>query len=224
MNYGQLDLFEEFKAHQTIAERIAQYGIKGLNNMELVSELIRPYVSAKCDMVKMTTTLIEVINGNNMPTIDSFTAIKGGSKELASGILIALELGRRKGDKTKRQILTPSDIDRETYHFANDEQEHLIIMALNGAHEIIFTNVVTVGLINRTLAHPREIFADALKERAPAIILVHNHPSGNLEPSNEDKALTELMVKAGRLLGIKVLDHLVISKDGFYSFAEHELI
>lgn len=224
MNYGQLDLFEGFEIHRTIAEKIAQYGIKGLNNTELVSELIRPYISSKCDIAKMTTTLLEAMNSNKMPTIDSLTAIKGVSTELASGILIALELGRRKGDKTKRQILTPSDIYKETYHFANDEQEHLIVMALNGAHEIIFINAVTVGLINRTLAHPREIFADALKERATAIILVHNHPSGNLEPSNEDKALTEAMVKAGKLLGIKVLDHLIISRNGFYSFIEHELI
>lgn len=224
MNYGQLDLFEGFETHRTIAEKIAQYGIKGLNNTELVSELIRPYISSKCDIAKMTTTLLEAMNSNNVPTLASLTSIKGVSDELASGILIALELGRRKGDKTRRQILTPEDIYKETYHFANEEQEHFIVMALNGAGEIIYTNVVTIGLVNRTLAHPREVFAEALKERAIAIVLVHNHPSGSLEPSTEDIKLTESMVKSGRILGIKVLDHLVISKDGFYSFAENDLI
>jgi DNA repair protein RadC len=80
--------------------------------------------------------------------------------------------------------------------------------------------VITIGLVNKTQVHPREVFADVIAERATAIIVAHNHPSGNLEPSDSDRRLTQQLVEAGQILGIKVLDHVIISKKGFYSFSE----
>lgn len=202
MNYGQLDLFGAIEEKQTIAERIMQYGIKGLGDRELIEGLISPYISKKVDSRKLADTILEAMDRNSAPSIDELKAIHGVSKELASGILIALELGRRKGSKKKRDITCPADIYSEIRHYADNEQEHLIVMALNGAHEIIFTKRVSTGLVNRTIVHPRETFTDALKERASAIVIAHNHPSGNLEPSNDDKDVTIRIQKAGDLLGI----------------------
>ena len=224
MNYVQIDLFGTVNEKQTIAERIMQYGIKGLGDRELIEGFICPYISKKVDSRKLADTILEAMDRNSSPSLDELKAIHGVSEELASGILIALELGRRKGEKRKKAITCPSDIYSEIRHYADNEQEHLIVMALNGCHEIIFTKRVSTGLVNRTIVHPRETFADAIRERASAIVIAHNHPSGNLEPSEDDKDVTTRIRKAGEILGIRILDHLIISTDAYYSFLEHGLI
>jgi len=96
-------------------------------------------------------------------------------------------------------------------------QEVFVVMSLNGANKPIKTRWITVGLLNCNQVHPREVFADPLMDRAASVILAHNHPSGKLEASPEDLALTKRLQKAGELLGIKVLDHLIVSSTGFIS-------
>jgi len=103
---------------------------------------------------------------------------------------------------------------------AGDDVEHFMIAVLNGAHEVVDVLVVTKGLVNRTIVHPREIFRPALMLNACAIILSHNHPSGNLEPSPEDLEITQRLVDAGGILGVPVLDHVIISKNGYRSLVE----
>lgn len=101
------------------------------------------------------------------------------------------------------------------------KQEQFICVSLNGAHEILAIRVVSVGTLTHTLVHPREVFADSLADRAAAVILAHNHPSGALAPSAEDLNLTKRLCEAGRLLGIEVLDHIILSPNGEYmSFIE----
>ena len=97
-------------------------------------------------------------------------------------------------------------------------------MHLNGAHEVVGTLVATIGLLNRTIVHPREVFSEAIHKRAAAIAIAHNHPSGNVEPSEDDKDVTVRIVKCGDILGIKVIDHIVFSEDKYYSFLEHGLM
>ncbi len=99
-------------------------------------------------------------------------------------------------------------------------QEIFAVMSLNGANKPIKTRWVTIGLLNSNQVHPREVFADVLIDRAASVILAHNHPSGALEPSAEDLALTERLVKAGQLLGIRVLDHLIVTSGGFLSLKQ----
>lgn len=110
MNYTQLDLFGNIETQQTIAEKIAQYGVKGLGDNELMVELVRPYISPRTDVRKTAHAILEAINSNIAPTLDDLTRIRGVSKELASGILIALEFGRRKGEKPAMAITSPGDI------------------------------------------------------------------------------------------------------------------
>lgn len=104
--------------------------------------------------------------------------------------------------------------------YGKEEQEHFIVLILNGAQQIKFAKVVTIGLVNRTLVHPREVFATAIEHRATAIIVAHNHPSGNLEPSTDDLELTNRLKKAGSLLGIELLDHIIFSESNYRSLAE----
>ncbi len=104
--------------------------------------------------------------------------------------------------------------------YGSQEQEHFIAVTLNGAHKIINTHVISKGLVNRTLVHPREVFRSAIKDNATAIIIAHNHPSGTLKPSPEDLSITDVITDAGDLLGIPVLDHIIFSYSGALSIKE----
>lgn len=97
-------------------------------------------------------------------------------------------------------------------------QEHFVAMYLNGAKEIIETKTLFIGTLNRTTVHPREVFAYALEYRAASIIVGHNHPSGNLEPSVDDILMTLKLKEAGEIMGIELLDHVIITDMGYYSF------
>jgi DNA repair protein RadC len=137
------------------------------------------------------------------------------SKEYLLNELFALETAN-----PVKKITSPSDILPAVWEYAEKNQEHFIVASLNGAHEVIETRICSIGLLNRTLVHPREIFRQAIIDSAAAIIIIHNHPSGNLEPSQEDTEITKRIKDAGIIVGIKVLDHIIISKCGYYSFLE----
>lgn len=121
-------------------------------------------------------------------------------------------------------IHSPSDSYSALKKFHNKRQEHFLVMTLNGAHGIIAIRIVSIGLVNRAIVHPRELFRPAIVDNAVAVILAHNHPSGRTDPSAEDRDITNRLIQAGELLGIEVLDHVIISKNGYYSFTEHGLI
>ena len=118
------------------------------------------------------------------------------------------------------RISAPQDIYPALLEFVSKRQEHFIVVTLNGSHAVINVRVVSIGLVNRTVIHPREIFYPAVQDNAVSIIVAHNHPSGNLEPSKEDIEITDKVKKAGEIMGIQLLDHLIISKNGLFSLSE----
>ena len=128
--------------------------------------------------------------------------------------------------ETAIAITTPNDalapILQELANIKFKEIECFICITLNGSHKIIGVYVVSQGLVNRTLVHPREVFRPAIADNATAVIIAHNHPSGNLTPSLEDRDVTKRMKQAGDIIGIKVLDHLIVapSLNGYFSFLE----
>jgi DNA repair protein RadC len=103
-------------------------------------------------------------------------------------------------------------------------QEHFVCITLNGAGEVLDARIITVGLLNHSLVHPREVFADAITDRAASVICVHNHPSGSLEPSPQDIAITTQLKEAGLLLGIQLIDHIIVTKSGYLSLKERGLL
>jgi DNA repair protein RadC len=123
--------------------------------------------------------------------------------------------------RTTSKIKTPEDIYALVKRYANARQEHFIVITLNQNLEPISVNIVTIGLVNRTIVHPREVFYRAVKDMASNVIVCHNHPSGKTEPSEEDLAITKRLCEAGELLGIKLLDHIIITKTGYYSFTKN---
>lgn len=119
------------------------------------------------------------------------------------------------------RISSPGDAYTVLKRYANARTERFLVVLLNGAHDVVSVRIITVGLLNRTIVHPREVFRPAIVENAAAMLLSHNHPSCRLDPSQEDLEITKRLQDAGELLGIPVLDHLIIGRTGFYSMVEH---
>jgi DNA repair protein RadC len=123
--------------------------------------------------------------------------------------------------KSPAKVITAEDAYNLLKPYWNAEQEHFIIITLNGAHKPIKVSIVSIGLVNRTVVHPREVFVRAIQDNATAIILCHNHPSGNLDASTEDREITERMCDVGELVGIRVIDHIIFSKTGYASLRKN---
>lgn len=212
---------KEMPAENRPRERLSTGGPFCLSDLELVCCLIgsgvkqRPVQDIAMDVLEVISRNIDRENLNNEL---SYVDCLGPAK--ASIIVAALELGRRMSFTKTRRYSRPDEIFNIIRHYGDRSQEHLICIQLNGALEIIATDVVTVGLVNRTQVHPREVFAPALKNRATAVILAHNHPSMNLDFSEEDLSITQTLIRAGKILGISVVDHIVFSIDSYHSMAE----
>ena len=136
----------------------------------------------------------------------------------------ALELGRRRSNHLRAPIKSPYDIVPFLKNYAVSEKEHFLLVTLNGGHEIIQIHVISVGTLNRTLIHPREVFSVAMRDNAAAIIVSHNHPSGNCQPSEEDCAVTDLLEKVSVIMGIELLDHVIVSREAYFSFLENKML
>ena len=191
-------------------ERLERLGIEELSDKELLMLLIGSG-SSRRNVEELADELLADLDRNPRLSAADIMKISGIGIAKASAIGAALELGRRRVSKRAPSISNPSDIYREIRHFSSREQESLVVVMLNGAHEVIGTFVATVGLLNKTIVHPREVYAAAIKERAAAIAIAHNHPSGNVLPSDDDKDVTVRIRKAGDILGIKLLDHVMFT-------------
>lgn len=216
--------------HERPREKMLRLGPEMLSDLELLAILLGSGTK-EFPVDALAASLLEALDsgrdkgslkgGNGGPLdLKGLLAVKGLGPARVTAIAAALEFGRRRAGMQKRRISFPGDVFPFVRHYADRPQEHFLCVALNGAHEVLSVRVVSIGLVNRTIVHPREVFADPLQERATAVIVAHNHPSGNLEPSKEDIDITERLRQAGALLGISLLDHLVFSSDGYFSFLE----
>ncbi len=207
-----------------IRERVQKYGIEYVSNKELLMLLIGTGIKGN-PVEKLALAVLKVLEQNDgRPVIEKLLCVKGLGVGKVSLVAAALELGRRFYGSKGTIVQSPFDVIPLVQHYALENQEHFLCISLTGANEIIKIRVITIGILNSTLIHPREIFADAIKDRCASIILCHNHPSGSTEPSFEDVSLTERIVKVADLIGIKVLDHIIISRNGYYSFRERTKI
>jgi DNA repair protein RadC len=201
-------------------EKIAGLGIASLSDAELVEAILGSGSRGRrvAELAADVLLLLDAHKGE--PGLREFKAVKGIGSARACALAAALELGRRRFKPGDMRIAHPSDVYPLIAHYADRKQERFIVVSLNGAHEVIAVRVASVGLLNRTLIHPREVFADPLSDRAAAVIVAHNHPSGRLEPSQEDIDITERLAKAGKTIGVGLLDHLIFSWEGYWSFLE----
>lgn len=205
-------------------ERLAEEGAGSLGDVELLSALLGTGTRGKGVLSLAEEVLARVEPGSSPPTPAELCEIAGMGRAKAAAVAAALELGRRIYGLRERRIGGPKDLHPLIAHWADRKQERFLCASLNGAHELIAVRVVSIGLVNRTVVHPREVFADPIVDRACAVIVAHNHPSGRLEPSPEDLDITRRLRQAGELLGIDLLDHLVFDALSWLSFVERGLL
>lgn len=156
-------------------------------------------------------------------TLEQLVSVPGMGLAKSGQILSAFELGRRYLLAESTKIHCAEDVLPLLSDIRNKSQEHFVSITLNGANEVIQRRIVTVGLLDRSLVHPRDVFADVITDRAAAVIFAHNHPSGDLQPSDEDLRAQCRLIEAAKILGIRVLDHLIVSRKGHFSFDESGL-
>jgi len=205
-------------------EKLREKGAQVLSDAELIAVLLRSGIKGKevRSLAAEVARLLTERRGNI--SFEDLARIKGIGLAKAAQILSAFELARRHLLKEAVKIACAADVLPLLSDIAGKQQEYFVCISLNGAHEVIEKRIVTVGLLDKSQVHPREVFADVLADRAAAVILAHNHPSGELKPSNSDLKIQEQLMEAGRILGIRILDHVIVSKRGYYSFQEAGLI
>jgi DNA repair protein RadC len=202
-------------------ERLQAKGAQALADYELMAILLGSGTKGH-DVLSVAKRVVEVVDtSNGKPGLEDLGQIPGVGFAKATLIAAALEFSRRRIRAEGLRISFPPDVLPLIKHYADRKQEHFLCITLNGAKEVIATRVVSMGLVDKAQVHPREVFAEAITDRACAVIVAHNHPSGSLVPSKEDKAITNILKSAGLILGIDLLDHIIFSHKGYYSFLEH---
>ncbi len=201
-------------------EKLLRKGAAALSDQELLAVLIGKGTPGM-DVMTLAAKLARVIDEKGLGVkADDLSQFAGVGTAKATLILAAIEFARRRIKPEGAKIVTPADLLPHIRHYADRKQEHFLCASINGANEILNIRVVSIGLIDRSPVHPREVFADTISDRASAIIVAHNHPSGELGPSPSDIAITAQLKAAGEIVGIELLDHIIFNRSGYFSFLE----
>lgn len=205
-------------------EKLTKRGASTLSDFELL-EVVIGSGSGVHDVSSIAKQIHKHLSrGTGEITYESLTAVKGVNTATASKLLAALELARRHLVRDAEPLLTIQDVIARMDDIRSKQQEHLVCLSLDGGQRLIAQRTITIGTLDSLPAHPREIFTDPIADRAASIVVAHNHPSGDVLPSNQDIKLTQQLVAAGQLLGITLRDHLILSKTGHFSFRQHHLL
>ena len=218
MNPNVLMLHENMSPRYLPREKIEKYGASALSNEELLA-LILGSGNQDCNVFELSRRLSEFLsNQTQVPSLAQIREIRGLGKVKAAQVLACLELSGRYilSDKSN-PIVSPEDLVSRLSFLKYEEQEHLVVVTLNSVNCVIRVHEITTGLVNKTPVHPREAFAKAIEDRAVSVVFAHNHPSGSVEPSLDDMAITRVLCASGRILQIPVLDHIIVGKGGFSS-------
>ncbi|MBC8391422.1 MAG: DNA repair protein RadC [Deltaproteobacteria bacterium] len=215
---------KDLPAHNRPREKLKERGASALTDEELVAAILGRGVEGQ-DLSTISRRVAKLIRKHKeVLSVEHLTAVRGMGLAKAAQILSAFELARRHLIKDTVKITGAQDVIPLLADIADKKQEHFVCISLNGAHEVIKKRIVTIGLVDRSQVHPREVYADVISDRAAAVIFAHNHPSGDLKPSNSDLKIYEQLTEAGKILGIRILDHLIVTRKGYYSFQEAGLI
>jgi len=213
--------FSAVPLEQRPREKLSALGPASLSDDELLAILLNTGIQGK-NVKKLAKDLLCLLDKNkDIPAVKEISQLPGIGKAKACSTAAMLEFGRRRYGAYLARIKHPSDIFTLVRHYADRKQERFISLSLNGAHEVQAVRVVTIGLVNKTIVHPREVFADIIQDRAAAFCVAHNHPSGRVESSPEDEEITERLQAAAQLLGLQFVDHVIFSQTNYWSFREN---
>ena len=210
-------------------ERLVAKGPENLKNKELLAILLGTGTEGK-NVIEVAEQILEKYPVKNFFQLkyEDLLKIKGINSAKACTILASQELVKRAldvRDESLPQINSVQDVLAQSVYMRDKSREHLMALFLNARNELLYKKPMFIGTLNANLVHPREIFQEALKQNAASVILAHNHPSGDNEPSEDDILITKRISEAGKMMGVEVLDHVIISKNKSpYSFKENKLI
>lgn len=215
---------KDMPEHSRPREKLREKGVSALTDEELVAAILG-MGTAGVDVRTIAKQVAGLIHEHKENlNLDHLLEVPGMGLAKAAQILSAFELARRHLLKDTLKISCAKDILPLTTDIAGKQQEYFICISLNGANEVIEKRVVTIGLLDKTPTHPREVFADVIADRAASVIFAHNHPSGELNPSEVDKQTHEQLTEAAKILGLRILDHIIVTSKGYFSFQEAGLI
>jgi DNA repair protein RadC len=201
-------------------EKLLRKGAQALSDIELLAVLLGKG-TVGMDVMTLAGNLARLIDEKGLKvTAEDLSQFEGVGDAKATLILAAIEFARRRIKPEGAKIETPADLLPHVRHYADRKQEHFLCATINGANELLNIRVVSIGLVDRSPVHPREVFADAVADRACAVMLAHNHPTGPLHPSDADIETTQRLRAAGDIMGIAVLDHLIFNRTDYFSFLE----
>ncbi len=198
-------------------EKMQSKGVQALSNLELLAAILGTGSRGK-DVFKVAAELLKVVTERfEILTVDSMKQVAGIGTARACQVLAALEFSRRFVGQGV-SIGTAKEVYHIVSEVAHQKQEYFLTLTVDGDQKLIQKRTIFAGTLNQSLIHPREVFADAITDRAAGIILVHNHPSGDNSPSPEDLEITRRLQKIGKIMGIEIVDHVIVSRNGYYGF------
>ncbi len=205
-------------------EKLFRKGASSLRTYELIALMLGSGGKER-SLFTIARELETALEEKSWKNPEKLLEIEGIGKAKACQIAAAFELvSRYTLENSKRKITSSSDAFVLLGDLSKKRQENFITLTLDGANRLIKTRTIFIGTLNQSLIHPREVFADAITDRAASIIFAHNHPSGNLEPSHEDIQVTKRLIESAKILGIEVLDHIIVGKGNHFSFKANNLI
>jgi len=223
---------KDLPADERPRERLFRFGPSALSNAELLALLLRTGAKGESALALAQRLLSQAGGRGGLrflveASLEELSQVRGIGLAKASLLKAALELGRRMAvsAETKAVVKSPRDVGNlvlERMRYL--DREHFEVLLLDAKNQVLGLELISVGILNSSLVHPREVFKVAIKRSAAGMVLVHNHPSGDPTPSPEDLEVTRRLLEAGRLLGIDVLDHIIIGENRFLSFREAGLI
>lgn len=197
-------------------EKLQIKGASALSDFELLQALIGSG-NKQADVSKIARETLKLIKASGAEvSYDELAKVTGLGLAKITEILSALELSKRYLLKSDQPIIdSPEKAVEQLSDIRDKKQEYFVCLTLDGANRLITRRIITIGTLTSSLVHPREVFADAITDRAASIIVAHNHPSGNLEASDADRAVTRRLNEAGSLLGINLIDHLIVTGSSY---------
>lgn len=206
-------------------EKLIKLGANALKDHELMAILLGTGVKGK-DVMVLSREIVKLIQKEfDTLELEKLLSVHGLGVAKASQILSAIELSRRYLIQNQSiKITSAKNVYDELKEYKNKQQEYFIALYLDGANNLCETKVITIGTLNQSLVHPREVYSYAIEKRCASIIVAHNHPSGILRPSSEDIEVTTRLKASGKILGIELLDHVIFTKDGFISLKEEGVL
>lgn len=207
-----------------IRELTLAHGVDFPSDNELIMLILGSGTKSKSVEELSKDVLKVVLEANREDLIKKLVGVKGIGRNKALAIAASIELGRRMNRNPQGHLESPVDVIQYIKSYAMQIQEHFLCISLNGAREILSIRVICVGSGNMAILHSADVFSEPVKEHASAIIVSHNHPSGDPAPSDEDIKTTQRLFESSQILGIPLLDHIIIAKNKYFSFMENGLL